>query len=75
MKYGIMASFEPHSGVGDSKVTYYDERVFRSAKRAIKAINGEYGEILAQSATLDTENENDLQGYYLDDLYVYGVTT
>jgi len=39
----------------------------------LRAINGVCGEEIAQSASLDCEIEEDLKGFWLDDLDIYEV--
>lgn len=41
---------------------------YESEAEALEAINSWRGDLISAAATLDTENEEDLQGYYLDDL-------
>jgi hypothetical protein len=40
---------------------------------ALEALIGDYGDSLAQSATIDSENEDDLVGYYFDDIEAYQI--
>ncbi len=49
--------------------TYYDER-FASEDEAMEWINGEEGELAAESATIDSRNDADLEGFWLDDFEV-----
>jgi hypothetical protein len=51
------------------RYTDYDER-FDSEEDALDWINGEEGDQAAAAASLDTKNDADLAGYWLDDLIV-----
>jgi hypothetical protein len=70
-KWAIKAVFENEQG--EENFTYYEEKTFFTKRGAIRAINDNYGEQLAQAATLDCEIEEDLQGFWLDDFDVYKV--
>jgi hypothetical protein len=54
---------------GEYRYTDYDER-FDDEEDALDWINGEEGDAAAASASLDTQNDPDLAGYWLDDLIV-----
>lgn len=56
---------------GEKNFTYYEEKIYRTKRGALRAINAERGEEIAQAANLDCEIEEDLQGFWLDDLEVY----
>jgi len=71
-KYALKAIFLPNEG-GEAKYTFYPEVTFDTEQEAINAINGDYGDELAQSASLDTEIDQDLNNYYFDDLDVYRI--
>ena len=70
-KWAIKAIF--FNKEGEENFTYYEERTYLTKRGAIRAINGNYGELLAQAATIDCEVESDLQGFWLDDLDIYKV--
>ena len=70
-KWAIKAVF--YNEAGEENVTYYEERTYCTKRGALKAINAEHGEEIAQSANLDCEIEEDLKGFWLDDLDVYEV--
>ena len=70
-KWAIKAVFENEKG--EENFTYYEEKTFFTKRGAIRAINGNYGEQLAQAASIDCEIEEDLQGFWLDDLDIYQV--
>ena len=53
--------------------TFYDEVKFKTEAEAIEAINSEYGDMLADAATIDCDIEDDLIGYYLEDLEPYKI--
>lgn len=72
IKYGIRAVFI-HAEEGDFRFTNYPEKLFDSKEEAEEAICGEYGDMLAQAATIDSENEEDLKGYSYVDLDSYEV--
>jgi hypothetical protein len=57
----------------DEAYTFYDEELYPSESEALSAINGIRGELLAQASTIDSQSEDDLQGYYFDDLVPYEV--
>ena len=62
------------NGWADSEVTgIYPAKCgpYESEAEALEAINSWRGDLIAQAATIDTKNEEDLQGYYLDDLVPY----
>lgn len=67
--WAIKAVFENEGGEQD--FTYYEEKKFLTKRGAIRALNSQYGELLAQAATLDTEIEEELAGFWLDDLTIY----
>jgi hypothetical protein len=71
MKYGIRAVFTCEGK--EDKYTNYSEQIFNSEEEALKAINDNYGEQLAQDATIDGENEEDLIGYLYEDLEPYAI--
>jgi hypothetical protein len=73
MSYGIAAVFVHNEDVEKQTFTYYDEYKFKTLEEAVTAINDEYGEVLAQAATLDTKYEEELQGYYFSDLEPYEI--
>ena len=68
-KWAIKAVFENEGG--QLNFTYYEEKTFFTKRGAISALKGQYGELLAQDATLDCEIEEDLAGFWLDDLTIY----
>ena len=71
MTYALAAVFTSNEDSTKENFTYYEERLFDSLEEAEKAIKGHYGEQLAQAATIDSQNENDLQGFYFSDLQPY----
>jgi hypothetical protein len=70
-KWAIKAVFSNEKG--EENFTFYEERTYYTKRGATRAINGNYGELLAQAATIDCEVESDLQGFWLDDFDVYKV--
>ena len=72
--YAIRAVFK-HEDNDTTNYTYYDTYEFDTEQDALDAINGELGEELSAMATIDTENEEDLEGYYFDDLEPYETGT
>jgi len=73
-KYGIRAIFTCEGK--EDKYTNYSEQIFNSEEEALAAINDNYGEQLAQDATIDTESASedlnpDLIGYLYEDLEPY----
>jgi hypothetical protein len=68
-KYGIKAVFTCEGK--EDRFTYYAEQIFNSEEEALEAINDNYGEELAQAATIDSEIESDLIGYLYEDLEPY----
>ena len=70
-KWAIKAVF--CNEAGEQNFTYYEEKTYLTRGGAMKAINGNYGEELAEAATIDSKNEEDLQGFWLDDLNVYEI--
>jgi hypothetical protein len=73
-KYGIRAVFTCEGK--EDRYTNYTEQIFNSEEEALAAINDNYGEQLAQDATIDTENASealnpDLIGYLYEDLEPY----
>jgi hypothetical protein len=66
-KWAIKAVFIDEKGE-EKGLTIYEERLFNSEKRAIKAINDSYGEELVQACEIDVETEEDLIGLIFDDL-------
>jgi hypothetical protein len=70
-KYGIKALFYSNNNNENTGVTYYDEVTFNSEEEAIDAICGEYGDLLVAVATIDCENEEDLEDTYFGDLEPY----
>ena len=71
MKYAIRAVFTCEGK--EDKYTNYSEQIFNSEEEALVAINDNYGEQLAQDATIDGENEADLIGYLYEDLEPYAI--
>lgn len=84
-EWGIKAVFI-HNETGDVKYDLYENGEaesevtgtypamsgpYESEAEALEAINGWRGDLIAQAATIDTKNEEDLKGYYLDDLVPY----
>jgi len=70
-KWALKAIF--YNEAGEQNFTYYEEKTYRTKRGAINAINGEWGEEIAQSATIDCQIDEDLKGFWLDDLDVYEV--
>jgi hypothetical protein len=70
-KWAIKAVFSNEEG--ESNFTYYEEKQFWTRRGAIRAINDNYGESLAEAATLDCQIDEDLDGFWLEDLDVYKV--
>ena len=70
-KWAIKAVF--YNEAGEENFTYYEEKTYRTKRGALRAINGVCGEEIAQSASLDCEIEEDLKGFWLDDLDIYEV--
>ena len=70
-KWAIKAVFRNEAG--QESATYYEEKTYRTKRQALKAINDQEGEEIAQGATLDCKIEGELAGYWLDDLEVYKV--
>jgi hypothetical protein len=70
-KWAIKAVF--YNEAGEENFTYYEEKTYRTKRGALRAINGAHGEDIAQSASLDCEIEEDLKGFWLDDLDIYEV--
>ena len=66
-KWAIKAVFVDEKGE-EKGLTIYEERLFNSEKKAMKAINSSYGEKLAQACEIDVEIEKDLIGLIFDDL-------
>lgn len=70
-KWAIKAVF--YNEAGEENVTYYEQKTYSTERGALKAINGNWGEQISQDATLDSEIDGDLKGFWLDDLDVYQV--
>jgi hypothetical protein len=70
-KWAIKAVFSNEKG--EENFTFYEEKTYCTKRGAIKAINGSYGDLLTQAASLDCEIEEDLQGFWLEDFDVYKV--
>ena len=71
--YALKARFVSNWDDVDVKCTYYPEVQFKTMSEALEALIGDYGDSLAQSATIDSENEDDLVGYYFDDIEAYQI--
>ena len=48
----------------------YTSRLYRTLAGAERALNGAWGELVAASATIDTENDPTLAGMYVDDVEI-----
>jgi hypothetical protein len=70
-KWAIKAVF--HNEEGEENFTYYEEKTFFTKRGALRAINDRSGDLLSQDATIDNKNEEDLQGFWLDDFDVYKI--
>ena len=70
-KWAIKAVF--YNEEGEQNFTYYEEKQFRTRRGAIRALMGNYGDLLDQDTTIDCQNEEDLQGFWLEDYEVYKV--
>lgn len=70
-KWAIKAVF--CNEAGEQNFTYYQEKTYRTKRGALRAINADRGEEIAQAANLDCEIEEDLKGFWLDDLDIYQV--
>jgi hypothetical protein len=70
-KWAIKAVF--FNEEGEENFTFYEEKTYYTKRGAIRAINGNQGDLIAQAATIDCEIEEDLQGFWLDDLDIYKV--
>tara|TARA_R110000868_G_scaffold275922_1_gene535575 strand:- start:733 stop:924 length:192 start_codon:yes stop_codon:yes gene_type:complete len=51
----------------------YTSRLYRTLAGAERALNGAWGELVAASATIDTENDPTLAGMYVDDVEVVAI--
>lgn len=71
MTYALAAVFTSNEDSTKETFTYYEEKLFSTLEEAESAINDTYGEELAQLATIDSQNESDLQGFYFSDLQAY----
>jgi|APGre2960657404_1045060.scaffolds.fasta_scaffold562508_2 hypothetical protein len=70
-RYAIKAIFSNEDG--KSAYTYYEERTYATPVTANRAINGGWGDLLVQAATLDCKYDAELKGYWLEDLDVYEI--
>jgi hypothetical protein len=70
-RWAIKAVF--YNEAGEENFTYYEEKTYSTKQGALRALNGTYGEQLAQDATIDCKNDEDLRGFWLDDFDVYKV--
>lgn len=68
-KWAIKAVFSNEKG--EENFTFYEEKTYYTKRGAVRAINGSYGDLLAQAASLDCEIEQDLQGFWLEDFDIY----
>ena len=66
-KWAIKAVFVDNNGE-EKGATIYEEKLFSSKEEALKAINGGYGDLLAQACVIDLETEEDLTGLIFEDL-------
>lgn len=60
-----------HPHLKDVKYTYFDEVSYLTEEQCMEDVNGDRGEELAQASTIDTEIDEELKGFYLDDLEPY----
>ena len=77
-KFALCAVFE-HEENGTEAFTYYETRLFDTLQEAEEAIAGEWGETIAEDATIDSANASpelnpDLQGFYFSDVQAYEVS-
>jgi DnaJ-class molecular chaperone len=70
-KWIIRAVFYDSQESKVTKYTYYDEVTYTTIEECMEDINGERGDLLAQASTIDTETDDELAGFYLDDLEPY----
>ena len=68
-RWGLAAEFSHEDG--RDNYTFYDEPSFASYEEARKAIDTEVGELIAGAASIDVENEPDLQGFNFEDIAPY----
>jgi hypothetical protein len=67
-KWIVRAVFRHNNNDKREAYTYYDRVWWPTEQACLHAIaNAPIMETLAQAASLDTETEDDLQGFYLDD--------
>jgi len=55
---------------GSAQYTIYDEVQFSTREVASEWLDGEYGEQLAQVATLDSKSDPELAGCWFEDLII-----
>jgi hypothetical protein len=70
-KWAIKAVFSNEKG--EENFTFYEEKTYLTKRGALRAINGDYGDLLAQDATIDCAISEDLKDFWLDDFDVYKV--
>jgi hypothetical protein len=75
-KWIIRAVFRHNDTAELTSYTFYDNLWWASKDECLYAIqNAPMMETLTQTATLDSENEDDLQGFYFDDFEPYLIPT
>jgi hypothetical protein len=74
MNYALAALFVNNEDSNREAFTYYEERLFETLEEAEQAMNDDYGDELAQAATIDSKNEADLVGFYFSELQAYEVS-
>ena len=75
VRYGIRSIFVPIEGDGESKYAYFDTLHYLSIDSALLDVNGAYGELLASFSIIDSETDEELNGYMYDDLEPYEIGT
>jgi len=69
-KWGIKAVFKSNEDNSKEEYTLFNDVLFDTQKEAELALDEQYDE-LAQASTIDSENDEQLQGFYLDEIITY----
>lgn len=67
--WSVRANFVHNDDPNRTNATFYDE-MFSTQKEAEEWLDENY-DLLAGACSIDCENEDDLQGFYLDEIVTY----
>ena len=69
-KWGIKAVFKNNDDNSNEKYTLYNDVLYSTQEEAEEALDEQHEE-LAEASTIDSQNDPELEGFYLDEIITY----